>query len=449
VSAIPVDVPVQRTQDAIGARVFRYSLAVFVAVAVARVQDAVPVLASFRPGKVVMLPLLATLFFAIPRWQLLSVLRTATPKYVAVIAVLGVLSIPGSIWPSNSLQHLRLILLPSLVLFVVASVGFTDRRTAKVCLLTLAVSAGAAALYLVAGQAPVIYGRSYIGGAMDPNDSAALFVSTIPFAMMLANQRGLTRWVGLAMAVALVAGVAKTASRGGLVGLIVVGLILIVQAVLRRRWTHVVAIVACAGSFALTPTDSLFTRLQLVLTPDADYNVTHREGRIEIWKRGIGYMVTHPVLGVGLHSFETAEGTLSGKVNLGDGIGYTAAHNFFLQIGAELGVFGLLAFVMVFWSAAAGCRRTKRLADQHRHEDTRVADQEIDLANATLCSLAGILTTGFFLSLAYSPMTYFLLGVAAGVAAGSPYAWRKQPLMSPRARQPQRYWRLEPTAIHS
>jgi O-antigen ligase len=153
----------------------------------------------------------------------------------------------------------------------------------------------------------------------------------------------------------------------------------------------------------------------------ADYNVTDREGRLQVWTRGLGYMATHPLLGIGLDNFESAEGVLSGKIDLGYGVRYTAAHNSFVQVGAELGIFGLAAFVVALWSAARGCRRVLRAAARDHRQHPQLADDETRLATAALCALLGVVTTGFFLSLAYHPITLFVLAVCIGVRVGSPY----------------------------
>ena len=404
-----------------GMRVFGVSLALFIAVAVARIQDVIPGLALLRPGKLLMIPLLVALVIAVPRWQLLSAMRTRTAKCIAIIAALGVLSIPLSIWPSNSATSFASALIPSLVLFVVASAGFADRRTARLCILTLVLCVGADALYLLVGPAPEIKGRPYIGTGLDPNESATLFVFTLPFAIALGVGREKKRWLGLAVALLMVAGVVKTGSRGGMLGLLVVAVVLILRAAPKRRWSYVLGVVACACTFALSADETRWARFRTIFDPQTDYNVTEREGRLKVWGRGMSYMLAHPVLGVGIHGFETAEGVLSGKVNEGFGIRYTAAHNAFVQVGAELGVVGLVAFIVALWSAGRHCRRIQSLAVRDHVRYPTIADEEGRLAAAAYCALLGLVATIFFLSLAYHPLTLFALAVCVGVRAGSPY----------------------------
>jgi O-antigen ligase len=418
-----------------GVLIFRVSLALFLAIAVARMHDFISVLEYFRPGKLLVLPLLLTLVVALPRWQLFAAMRTTAAKCVAVMVAIAVLSIPLALWPSNSAHVFAQALIPSLVLFAVIAVGFADRRTAGFCILFFVLAVGIDALYLLVGPAPTKAGRPYIGPALDPNDSAALFVTTLPWAMLLLSDRGARRLVGLAVAILLAAGVVATGSRGGVVGLVVVGLLLVVHAERKRRWTYVLVVAVCAAAFALTADEARRARFETIFAPKKDYNMTEREGRIQVWQRGLRYMATHPVLGVGLDNFDIAEGVLGheGSVRRG-GIRYTAAHNAFIQVGAELGVIGLAAFLFGLWSAGRDCRQIQRLAALDRHTHRHIAEVEERLATSAFCALCGLVTTMCFLSLAYHPITLFALGACVGVRAGSPYAAYQGPLVKPTVR---------------
>jgi O-antigen ligase len=404
--------------------VFRVAVALYIAVSVTRIHEVIPGLAYLRPGKLLIIPLVGSALLALPRWQLLAPLGTTTARSVGVIIALGAFGIPLGIWPSNSALFLFSVLIPMLWLFIGASAAFVDRETAKLCITALVFCVGADALYLLAGLAPLMAGRPYIGVGLDPNESAALFVLAFPFAMALGSGRGRMRWLSFAIAGLLAAGVMKTGSRGGVIGLAVVAMALIARAGPRRRLTYLMAVAICGVGVALTADDTLIERMGTITQPRADYNITDREGRIQVWTRGLGYMATHPLLGIGLDNFEIAEGVLSGKINRGYGVRYTAAHNSFVQIGAEVGIFGLAAFVVAFWSAARGCRRVLRAASRDRSRNPRLADDETRLAGAALCALMGVATTGFFLSLAYHPIIFFAFAACIGVRVGSPYEQR-------------------------
>jgi O-antigen ligase len=155
---------------------------------------------------------------------------------------------------------------------------------------------------------------------------------------------------------------------------------------------------------------------------DADYNRTEETGRMQIWRRGVGYMLQFPVLGVGPNNFGAAEGTLSPfaeRQQFGRGVKWNAAHNSYVQIGAELGIPGLVLFIGMITSAFRALRRTNRRVG--------VIDEPHsgpELTQAITASLIGFVVGAFFLSLAYSEMLYTLLAltvalekVAAGPAA--------------------------------
>jgi O-antigen ligase len=151
---------------------------------------------------------------------------------------------------------------------------------------------------------------------------------------------------------------------------------------------------------------------------------------MDIWKRGLGYMVTHPLLGVGASAFSSAEGTLApqaARQQRGIGFKWSEAHNSFIEIGAELGVLGLVLFVSLL---AAGFRT---LAPIRRGPQGPPAF----LAQALTASLLSYAVSGFFLSAAYWAYLYALLGMIVGLAkVVAPAAAR--PPTSPRAARERR-----------
>ena len=148
-----------------------------------------------------------------------------------------------------------------------------------------------------------------------------------------------------------------------------------------------------------TASDQYWEQMQTI-TSDSDYNHTSESGRLQIWGRGIGYMLQNPVLGVGPDNFSTAEGTLSPlakRQQYGVGVRWNAPHNSYVQIAAELGIPGFLLYVAVIVSAF------------------RALGRAAPLTSALTASLLGFVVGSFFLSLAYSEMLYTLVALAVGV----------------------------------
>jgi len=137
---------------------------------------------------------------------------------------------------------------------------------------------------------------------------------------------------------------------------------------------------------------------------------------VQVWKRGLGYMMQHPVLGVGAGNFPTAEGTISPLIRTtpsGRGIKWMQAHNSFVEVGAELGVPGLLFFVLMLSSAFRALRDVGRSNPPGTTKEHSAPPTQ--LAQALTASLVGYVVGGFFLSLAYRDLLFVLLALIVGL----------------------------------
>jgi O-antigen ligase len=146
---------------------------------------------------------------------------------------------------------------------------------------------------------------------------------------------------------------------------------------------------------------------------DADYNRSEETGRMKIWQRGVGYMLQYPVFGVGPNNFNAAEGRLSPiaeRQQFGRGVKWNAAHNSYVQIGAELGFPGLVIFVGMIAAAFMALRRSRRSAGMARADHAGS-----ELTQALSASLIGFIVGALFLSLAYSEILFTLLALAVAL----------------------------------
>jgi O-antigen ligase len=155
--------------------------------------------------------------------------------------------------------------------------------------------------------------------------------------------------------------------------------------------------------------------MSTILHPKEDYNWSAQEGRKEVWKRGVGYMMSHPLLGLGVGTYPVAEGKLSeiGRelAARGKGFKWSVAHNSFLETGAELGIPGLCVFLGIF---IVSIRALARLSSRSRHVPW-ITPRETALAQLLIGSLIGFMAAGFFVSAEYFAYLYFLLGLTIGL----------------------------------
>lgn len=398
-----------RVATAIPNRTFSFALALYVLVVVTRLHEAIPYLQPLYLGKIATVLLAIAAFRYLDRDLLRDVLASKTAKCIGIITLLAVLSVPGSFWPRESVNFLKDQWPLSILLFICVAAGFAIPRTAYQLVVCATAGAALAAGQLLLGAGLSVAGRAYLGGGSsstyDPNDSATLFVMTLPFALLIASRPGKLRWGGLAVVPVLLVALLKTGSRGGIIALGVLFLFAFATGDGRRRKQFLLLAAVFAIAFSIVPHDDLVQRFTNVFGTGTDYNLDSRDGRLEIWKRGIGMMLNNPLLGVGVATYEVADGVTAGS--------WHTAHNAYIQVGAELGVVGLLAFLSaVAYSAIALWRRSRTITSLSYDEGMELQRQ---VAVAVLGAFVAVCVCAFFLSMAYTAMTVFVLAAATGL----------------------------------
>jgi O-antigen ligase len=222
----------------------------------------------------------------------------------------------------------------------------------------------------------------------------------------------LERLAGIGAVMLLFIGTVQSGSRGGFLALIVIGVYGLLGLDAIRRSKRLAVTVVAAALLVVAGGDQYWQRMQTILHPQEDYNwLGHSEsGRIEVWMRGLGYMVRHPVLGVGIDQFNAAEGTMApqaARQDLGIGFKWSGPHSSYVQIGAELGVMGLVLFLALLWRAFREARRIGR---------TAAAPGDRLLGQAFGGMVVGYVVGGAFLGQAYAPYLYFSLGLLIGLS---------------------------------
>lgn len=390
------------------------ALAIVVLLQVWRVHELFPQLAIHG------LPILATVaavtLFALSNdlGRRLNSLNHPIVRAALGIVVLVALSVPGSLYPGGSTNFLLKDYLRSviLMLLIAASIrGLTDVR--RYAWLHLAGVTLFSAVVLARAQMGAD-GRLRDMAYYDVNDLAMLIVCTLPLVLYLWRKPASlwSRALLMAATVFLMVTVGKTGSRGGFLGLLTVGGYLL----LRLRGVSSlqrVTTVALLGVLLVTvASDKYFERISTILNVREDYNWSGKSetGRMEIWQRGLTYMADRPFFGVGAAAFGAAEGTLSPEAvelhRYGRSFKWLAPHNSFIQIGAELGVGGLVLFIVLLASAFRTLGRLRRAP----------ASEIAVLAQILTASLVAFVVTASFLSQAYSAYLYALLGMILGLA---------------------------------
>ena len=385
-------------------------LCVFLLTSVARVHQLFPVLSLFKPVTLAgLLAIALCLLDRVPRRRI-NPLQLRAVRYMIALVIWMALSVPGALWPGGAfttfLDFSKTVLISFVIISAVRSVRDVER-------LTLVYFVGAvifAAVVLARMEFQLgAEGRMERLYFYDSNDFATYAITAMPLGLYFASSerrpwiRG-AAWAGIAL---LAAGFIWSGSRGGFIAFMaVIAYFLLRYTSIKRswRWSAVavigVLVTAIAG-------DAYWRRINTVLHPTQDYNLTSDQGRVQIWRRGVGYMMDHPVLGVGAGNFPRAEGTISplvARTPRGRSVKWGPPHNSYVQVGAELGLVGLLIFAGFLISVFRALRRLPGRTGP-----------PVRLAQSLTASLIGFVVGAFFLTLAYHDMLYMLTGLALGL----------------------------------
>ena len=216
------------------------------------------------------------------------------------------------------------------------------------------------------------YGRMYFGGNFDPNDLAYFANSFLILNLTLISigQRKIIRITGILNVLLSTFVVLLTASRGGFISLIVIATLFFTTKNEIFKRSKKIIITALAVLLALTQVDQLnIERLMSIKNIDQDYNVTDEFGRMSIWRSGIRMMAENPLTGVGANNFGEALGKQ--RANKGVLPQWQNAHNSFVQIGAEMGVIGLILYILLSFKGLAIFRKVWKESHSSSNQDNR------------------------------------------------------------------------------
>jgi O-antigen ligase len=267
-----------------------------------------------------------------------------------------------------------------------------------------------------------LYGDQAGGRAEGPvsaNYYAILLVLLVPMAvdrMIHAGTRRLRIFAGLTLLLVL-ASIVFTYSRGALVALGVVALLLIVWLKLRRV-VILGAVALLILPFAL-PREyieraSTFGQVFGILRGEMPQDFAIRGRLSEVTSAAMMFRDA-PLVGVGYGNFELHYPRYARDLALDGRNTDRAAHNLYLEIAAETGIVGLLVFCLLLGYAAHGVWRAHRRLEQ---------EDEPDVSRLLVgfgIGLVGYLTGSLFLHLSYPRYFWLLIGISLGLDAVGRY----------------------------
>jgi O-antigen ligase len=118
-------------------------------------------------------------------------------------------------------------------------------------------------------------------------------------------------------------------------------------------------------------------------------------GRVEAWSVGLNLLQAYPLFGVGAHNFTEYH--------------FRTAHNSFVLCAAELGMFGLLAWVMLIYLSIKNNEFIAAEVSGMRMRDIAVY---VDTIRYGLIAFA---VGSYFLSRTYNELLFIFVGLSAAV----------------------------------
>lgn len=412
--------------ESLGRQIFPrngYTLALWVmlVLSISRIHQHLTFLAPLRPA---LLAALAAFAFALMKPSLLSMenLRTKPARYMILLVVMACLSVPFGISIGNSGKFLLEIYFRVVLAYVLLTLAIRSRLELQQYVWGWVLSCG-----ILAWMATSVFQLKSTHGVArlsnlytyDANDIGVILVIGIPLILAVIDTSkrtgkiiglGVLGWTGVALA--------RSGSRGAFVGLLLlvpVFLVWVKHIPIRHR---LAAVGLIAGALLVAAPTGYWEQMRSLTKPTEDYNWESETGRRKVAQRGLGYMAEHPLTGLGVDNFGKAEWTISDMAQdryRARGIKGSAAHNTWLQAGAEMGVPGLFLWcLMVFGTLIAVGRERLRMPASWRDGDY---DQRFLFALATYLplSILGFAATSTFVSFAYNDPMYYLAAMSAGL----------------------------------
>ena len=381
-----------------------------------RLQDAFPILGKLQLPALAVLA--ALLYYSKTKQpaRRARLIKGPTMTLVVTLMVIMAIGVPFSLWVGHSATFVLKGMLPNVLFLLLVATSVRSIRDvewyALVNLYGALVYTTVISLFFRVGYDGRLGGLIYY----DANDFALVLVCTIPFAVYFLGkgQKTSHRFAALFTLAMILTAMVKSGSRGGFIGL--VGVMLYVLLRYRAIPSRVRLAVTVAGIalFLGFASDKYWTSMGTILHPESDYNYTDNVGRVEVWKRGVGYMIHNPVFGVGVGAYPIAEGQSDlarGLAAEGKGFKWSVAHNSFLETGAELGFPGALVFIAILLVTAYGLIR---LSPRGKWAPW-ISRREMALAQMLIGAIVGFAVAGFFVSAEYFAYLYFILGLAVGL----------------------------------
>jgi O-antigen ligase len=362
------------------------------------------------------------------------------PEVVGVLALGAVIlfTTPFSFWPSGSLALFSDVYVKIILIFaLMVSTITTPKRLSQMTWLIIVICGylSVRGLYDYMRGVNLMEGdrlRGAVGGFMEnPNDLAMNLIVFMAPALLIVFQdnRLLRRLTAAGIVLVMAMAIVLTKSRAGFLGIGAMGLVVVYYAIRERPGVVFALIFAALIATPMMP-ESFWDRMSSITNPDEDQTGS-RQQRIQLYRQGLQVFSENPLTGIGAGQFVNYDGEMMLAR-------WRVTHNVWLQVAAELGIFGLCTFAFLAWRAFTACFAARRAIRGPTKKSpvaiTTLTPQEqriIDRnAKGMLAGLVGWMVCGFFASVAFNWTFYYVFALAV---AGREIARDRRATLEPAA----------------
>jgi O-antigen ligase len=215
---------------------------------------------------------------------------------------------------------------------------------------------------------------------------------------MALSRKGAARIFYFACAAILTFGIIITFSRGGFLGLVAMGGVFVWKIGRRSKLVAVLAATLAVCAFLSMVPNGYTERLLTIVHTDQDETNSAQQRR-ELLGRAIEVASNHLVFGVGIANFSAY--SIHNKL----------AHNSYVEISAELGVAGLIAYLILILAPLKRLRQIERRYVSSRYANER---ETYFLSIGVQAAIASYMVCSFFGSVQYMWFIYYV--AAYGIA---------------------------------
>jgi len=353
---------------------------IFTAIVFLRPQDVIPPLEYLHLAEISAIAGLVSLVGG--RLARRKPMMRFTPELIGVFALGAVIlfTVPFSIWPGGSFSvftqlYAKVILIYLLAVNVLDSPNRLERLT-WILVLAVGYIGLRAVIDYARGVNMVAHGtrvRGSVGGIIgNPNDLALNMVVFLPFAAFFTLRAGsaMRRLTAAFCAVCMLGAIVASGSRGGFLGFLAMVLVLAVVSV--RRHPGLVLGSAFAAMCAMPLLPGTYWHRIASITDSSKDDFGSEEARKELFTESFDAFVQHPLTGVGAGNFK--DWNPDKRVQA-----WHESHNVWLQVAAELGIFGLAALMFLVGRSLLAVLQTRALLARMRRPARRQKSPPPDL----------------------------------------------------------------------